>query len=128
MPRIGVFWIYHGVIFGITERIEDGQQRIPKIYDSNLDHFKIWEQPGFLDKFPELKLREYSDIPRGRVLFSKPDATSIVYLDISLLNRSNKAKIIHFFDISSKKARWHADPHYTTNRIAIRNLLSEPRE
>lgn len=123
MPRIGIFWIYHDEIFGIAEKIENGKQRIPGFHDSELEHFQIWERPGFLNQYPELKFREYSDIPRGRALFSATNATSIVYLDRSLLENSNKTKIMHFFDIPAGKVRWNTDPHYTTNQIAIGQLL-----
>src|SRR5437899_2791486 len=66
-PQIGIFWVYRGQILRFTQPVS----QVPAVggfRDSSYGHDGFWKQ--MIDLFPELSLKEYFDIPRGRVLFA----------------------------------------------------------
>lgn len=115
MPRIGIFWVYRKAVMGRTVDLAEGEEGVPGLLDSPDNHADLWENdPKLLAPYPELRDREYFDVPRGRVLWRRDDATAIVYMDRTLFNDDIKVKIANFFDLATSKIEWMSDPHYTS--------------
>lgn len=115
MPRIGIFWFYRKAVMGRAVELEVGEESVPGLLDSPDNHADLWENdPKLLAPYPELRDREYFDVPRGRVLWRRVDVTAIVYMDKKLFTDAIKAKIAVFFDLTASEIDWMTDPHYTT--------------
>lgn len=124
MAKIGVFWIYQGVIFGKSVNLEDGIEGVPGILDSPDSHADVWEsEQPWMKVSRSLEFLEYQDVPRGRVLSSK--GKPLVYLDRVLKGDANKRLISQFFEFDSKLASWRSDVYYTTTSSDINRLFVE---
>lgn len=96
MAKIGVFWVYKGMIFGKPIDLEYGIEGIPGILDSPDSHADVWEfERPWVHVSKSLEFREYEDVPRGRVLLSK--GKPLVYLEKVLKGVENKKLISQFF-------------------------------
>lgn len=123
--KIGVFWVYAGVVLGVAHPLGLGEECVAGLVDSPLDHVEIWDSAFHLRHgFHELNQVEYQCVPRGRVLHAR-NLGPLVYLDRSLLNKQAKRLIAAFFGFSVRAAVWRADPHYTTSQPELDNLLGE---
>ncbi len=123
MARVGIFWVYKGIILGKSSSLENGFENVPNIIDSPDSHIDIWENtPGFTHSFPELVGSEYQEIPRGRVLYSRQDNKSHIYMDKTLHIGKYKKLIIEYFELNIRNCRWMTDPHYT---IDVTSLFDE---
>lgn len=121
---IGIFWVYQEAIIGKACDINEGEEGTPGIYDCPYNHSDFWEnEKEHLVRFPELRFIEYMDIPRGRVLFSKNDDRTVVYMDKVLFRASTKRLIREFFSLDEESTEWRTDPHYTTSQGEINRLL-----
>lgn len=123
---IGIFWVYHGMVFGRAEPVIAGTEAVPGLVDSNLDHVTLWEKmvPA-MRAFPELVTMEYQQIPRGRVLWQSKKNRHLVYLDKILLTPENRAAIAEFFQFGRSLAVWKSDNHYTTAADELDQLFLE---
>lgn len=112
--KIGVFWVYSGVVLGVAHPISIGEEHVVGLVDSPFDHVNIWDAAFHLRHgFPELNQIEYQCVPRGRVLHSKATGP-LVYLDRTLMKMEAKELIASFFGFSVQATKWRTDPHYTT--------------
>lgn len=116
---IGIFWFYKGRVLGKAHPLAEGEQGFAGAVDSYLTHVNLWPKlTAARQQFPELKLYEYEEIPRGRVVFKPATAKQaeqfVVCLDEVLLMAKNKQLISSFFKLENKTARWIIDDHYTT--------------
>lgn len=114
VPRIGIFWIYQGVVLGQAVDLAVGEEGVPGLLDSPDNHADLWEGKRLLTSYPELRGREYFAVPRGRVLWNFPQKQAIVYMDAKLFDAATKASIAVFFDLTTSEIVWRTDPHYTT--------------
>lgn len=123
MAKIGVFWIFRGVIFGKAVRLDAGVEGVPGVVDSPDNHIDVWDlDRPWAARFPELSGVEYQDVPRGRVLYLVK-GVHLVYLDKSLMSAAGRLLISEFFEISTGKSQWRSDVHYTTSRREIDQLF-----
>lgn len=114
MPHIGIFWAYRGIVFGRAVELTAGEEGVPGLLDSPDNHADLWEGKELLNGYPELRGREYFDVPRGRVLWNSAQHQAIVYMDAKLFDAAIKARIADFFDLTTSEVVWRTDPHYTT--------------
>ena len=121
--NIGLFWVYQGDVIGVAHAFWIGDEFIPGLIDSPLDHVAIWT-PAFHAKngFSELCDIEYQCVPRGRVLHDRSSGP-LVYLDRCLMCKDTKRLIASFFGFSVQVARWESDSHYTTSLCEIHRLF-----
>ena len=124
MLNIGVFWFYKGHVLGREADLADGEEGVPGLIDSPDNHTDLWDGT-ILRKHPELRGREYYEVPRGRVLWDSNQSSAIIYLDARLLNDDIKAKITQFFDLKNEEVVWRTDPHYTTDDKNLERLFNE---
>ena len=124
-PKIGIFWIYKGEALGKSVHFSAGGENYPGLVDSPDNHVDVWDEPNFLSAHPELKLREYQDVPRGRVLWDMNNRKAIVYMDSTLHTADNKAKLRNFFVLENCEVQWGTDSHYTTSEDDLSALFDE---
>lgn len=122
--KVGVFWVNKGVVFGKATHLMFAEEGLPGMLDSNDNHSEVWEDIKFQISTESVDL-QYFDIPRGRVLYSKKMAVSLVYMDSVLHKKSIKTSITDFFGLSHDKTRWCHDEHYTTNAVDLDKLLDD---
>lgn len=115
MTKIGVFWLFNGVVFGKAVEQKNGIEGVPGLIDCDDNHADVWEvDRPWITVAPSLANLEYQDIPRGRVLFSTKLNQPLVYLDKALMNTVCRQKISQFFEFEHSDVRWRSDTHYTT--------------
>lgn len=123
--KVGVFWVYSGVVLGVAHPISLGEEHVAGLVDSPLDHFSIWNGAFHLRHgLPGLNLVEYQCVPRGRVLHAR-NTGPLVYLDRSLMKMQTKRLIAAYFGFSARAAMWRTDPHYTTSQPDLDSLFDE---
>lgn len=106
MSRIGIFFIKsNGEL--IAKHIPDNAGRVLNgLYDTNDDHWKLFDEQA-----AKFNTDEYIDVPRGRVIFDKPNDTSIIYLDTCYVHDERVIdKIINLFQVEKYVIK--TDNHY----------------
>jgi len=121
MPQLGIFWVYQGQVFGRARGLAEGEESRPGLLDSPDDHASLWKNTE-LQKAAPAHL-EYTDAPRGRVIFSTGDQRAIIYLDAALSGAAVRKRIRSFFDLADTPVTWREDPHYTTDARNLKALL-----
>ena len=114
MAKIGVFWVIDGKkIDGYREPIESGENYGNTIQPT-FDHFSYWEK--LIARYPKLKLLEYDDILRGRVVYNKKEKRFLILSSKKVLGNRNLIKVVsQFFEIPEiPKLVW--DEHYEIKR------------
>jgi hypothetical protein len=123
--KIGVFWVYSGVVLGVAHPINLGEEHVLGLVDSPLDHFSIWDAAFHLRHgFKELNQVEYECVPRGRVLHAR-NTGPLIYLDRTLMKAESKGLIASYFGFSAQTATWRSDAHYTTCLPDLDRLFDE---
>ena len=111
--KIGIFWVVNNTVIGKACSIEDGEESVPGLIDTNYSHHESWElDQNFILPFPELVGMSYQRFPRGRVIYSRYNNEAWVYLDKSLKTPTAKQLLIDYFILSDTKVKWISDPHY----------------
>lgn len=124
-PMLGIFWVHRGQVFGRARPLSEGCERWPGLLDSPDDHMTVWEDSSLLAPFPELRGRDYTEVPRGRVIFNTTTATATIYLDDALSGRSVRDRIRAFFHLAATRVVWAGDPHYTTDHTKLDEIFRE---
>ena len=92
--------------------------------DSPDNHTDYWDsEKDYLQLFPELRFKEYFEVPRGRVLYSRKEDQANIYMDKVLFDDKTKQFIEDFFQLNEIKTDWRTDPHYTTSKEELDELL-----
>lgn len=125
MAKVGIFWVYKGVVFGKARPFEEGEEGVKGIVDSPDNHIDVWESDeGYTCHFPELSGVEYQQIPRGRALFQRNGNKHVIYLDKTLNNETSRKLIAAYFGFHESQAQWRSDLHYTTAPDALDEMFS----
>jgi len=114
VAKIGIFWVIDGKkVDGYREPLECGEDYGDTIQPT-FDHFSYWEK--LILRYPKLKILEYDDIPRGRVVYNKKEKRFLILSSKEVLEDRNLIKAIcQFFEITEiPKLVW--DEHYEINR------------
>jgi len=123
MAKIGVFWVIDDKkIDGYREPLESGEDYGDTIQPT-FDHFSYWEE--LILRYPKLKILEYDDIPRGRVVYNKKEKRFLILSSKEVLENKSLIKAIsQFFEITGiPKLVW--DEHYEINRPSMEGDLSK---
>ncbi len=109
-PKVGIFWIINDQIVSFTEdartvRIINGFK------DTDMDHYHMW---------PKLKIRgDYTNKPRGRVIYRAKDDKYMVYVPSSLTDDKRMLlKILREFSIPTSKFVIVTDEHYEMDELS----------
>lgn len=108
--RIGIFWFYDHKVIGISHDFSLKEADSIGLIDSKYTHVEYWEI--LRRQLPELKDREYEQLPRGRVIFDTNKNKAIIYLDETLLKRRKVNGILNFFDLDFSSVVLRTDSHY----------------
>jgi hypothetical protein len=121
---VGIFWVYKGSVIGKAVDVANRAESVPGIVDSPDNHTDFWDtDKEFKQQFPELKFREYFEVPRGRVLYNRKKGQPIVYMDKVLFDDQMKQLITEFFSLQDVNILWRTDLHYTTSVDELDRLL-----
>lgn len=126
MTKIGVFWVFNGVVFGKAVELAQGIEGVPGLIDCDDNHADVWEiEHPWATISPSLANVEYQDTPRGRLLFSTKQERLLVYLDKALMSSACRLKISQFFGFKLNDVIWRSDAHYTTAKNDLDALFSD---
>lgn len=111
--EVGIFWVYkneiilpHGVPFDSGELFGD-------FYTYPLDHYSVWEKGKRYLEDKNLKIMEYDEVHRGRIVYNIDKRTFTVYLGKDLVgNKTILYKIFSEFNLSSANTIVKTDEHY----------------
>jgi len=123
-PRIGIFWCHRGAILARSCEVAEGFES-GRFIDSPFDHVSSWErvQRAERSRFPELGIREYQEVPRGRVLYDPRRARFVCYLDQSIDSPETRAALRQAFALYGHPVFFPHDDHYTTDPQALDRLF-----
>ncbi len=122
--KIGIFWVYQGVVLARPIEIIEGETQGDFI-DSSDSHLHVWGDPdGFSRDYPELLEMPYEAVPRGRVLYEEIEDRFVIYLDECLMNDEDKTALKEAFGLSEKDCVFRSDPHYCTDASMIDDRVS----
>ena len=110
MGNIGIFWFYKNKVIGISHSYSLKDADSLGLIDSDFTHVEYWEEIKRI--IPELKDKEYEELPRGRVIFNVNRGKTIIYLDKTLLIRNKVNQILEFFSLDFENTILKKDPHY----------------
>jgi hypothetical protein len=122
--KIGIFWVYQGVVLARPIEIIEGETQGDFI-DSPDSHLHVWGDPdGFSRDYPELLEMPYEAVPRGRVLYESNEDRYVIYLDECLMNTKDKAALKRAFSLTKEDCVFRSDPHYCTDPSRIDDLFA----
>jgi hypothetical protein len=105
-PKIGIFWLLENGRLLIDAVPYDKSDKVVGNYVSYSDHYNFWETKVR----PELN-QEYTDNPRGRVVYNRKTGKAKIMAGKSLLaDKKLIAKIARVFNLKNYILR--SDEHY----------------
>ncbi len=122
MPKIGIFWVFNKKVLGKTRTLAEGCKSGEGLLDSPDGHCDVWDE-SIQRMDPGLRHLDYTEVPRGRVIFSTKDRQAIIYLDETLTAPAIRKRIGAFFDLQNTDVTWKQGRHYTTNAQKIDALF-----
>jgi len=110
MPEVGLFWLIDNKL--VADSIPWRQGDVyGGFYNGKNDHATFWATLQRLQ--PRWKGKEYTDFPRGRVLFDSMEEVFFVYSSRLLINSSEVRKmILAEFNLPWAATKFAADYHY----------------
>jgi hypothetical protein len=83
--RVGSFWIFGGCLLAEQVPLAQAEERGNRL-DSPLGHVTVWPRlvARHRREMPMLAVRQYDEVPRGRVFYDVATLCFVVYMDSSL--------------------------------------------
>jgi hypothetical protein len=111
-PQVGIFWAEGKTIHAHTVPLSEGLD-YGDCVNGPLDHVDYW--PELERQHPQLRGREYFELPRGRVVYRRGERCFAVLMDASLHTPKVRAALKTRFQLPSRGCRFERDSHYTTD-------------
>jgi hypothetical protein len=110
MPELGIFWLIDNKL--VADSIPWRQADVyGGFYSGKNDHATFWTTLQRL--LPQWQGKEYTDFPRGRVLFDSMEAVFLVYLSQGIVKSPGVRKmILTEFNLPWAATKFAADYHY----------------
>ena len=110
MPEVGIFWLIDNKL--VADSIPWRQADIHGgFYNGKNDHATFWTTLQRL--LPQWKDKEYTDFPRGRVLFHSTEEVFLVYSSQAIVNSPDvRATILAEFKLPLAATKFETDYHY----------------
>ena len=110
VPEVGIFWLIDNKL--VADSIPWRQADIHGgFYNGKNDHAALWTTLQRL--LPQWKGLEYTDYPRGRVLFHSTEEVFLVYSSQAIFNSPKvRAMILAEFKLPLAATKFAADYHY----------------
>ena len=118
---VGIFWVYRGKLIISTVPVAKGVDDGTCINGPD-DHLPFWSTVQ--RQYSVLRRFAYEEIPRGRVLFSKPDQTFYVYMDKVLFTEKIIQTLLRTLHLPPRHTSFQTDLHYTTDPEDLEQLFS----
>ena len=110
IPKVGIFWYYKNNLIVNCQRT-DMVKNIDGFLDLPTSHYDYWN--NVCSEIPELRIYEYEEIPRGRVVMKSEASQYIVYSSKSLAkDKDFRIKIIKKFSLPPNNTSFVSDLHY----------------
>lgn len=119
---LGIFWYWNQKLLCVKQSASMADSTNGMI-DSHLTHVKEWA--SFQEKHSELRLVEYEEIPRGRIIYEIKTKIFWVFMDKTLFSARFKNKLIETFQLPSARVQFSRDPHYTIDPTDLEGLFGE---
>lgn len=120
MTNVGIFWFHRGGLLVSRVPVADGVATHNAV-DSPVDHVDYW--PKLQRRHPELREREYFEIPRGRVIYMTKPKTFHIYLNRVLIQPRIQAALLKEFGLPKRRTKFVPDGHYTTDPNELERLF-----
>jgi len=108
--RIGIWWILQKEVVKFTKLTLD----VPSVEawrDVDMSHFELWDKVRRMKQ--NLERLDYTDIPRGRVLFSDSRQKFIIYGSrIFFANHVQQKQVASSFNLPFSRVNIVEDNHY----------------
>ena len=124
-PEIGIFWVLDGDIVEFSQAAASIEV-LGGVKDVPYDHMRQWSQMQHV--FPQLREKEYDEIPRGRVIGIGADKYRIFISPEDNNNASLISNIMKVFNLPRNKTEVMADEHYIVDYASKMSLFDEDDE
>ena len=105
-PKVGIWWLYNGELIVFSER---SPTPVTQYSCSSLIHYELW--PEVQKKYPELRRKEYTSIPRGRVE-STPEGFFLIMSKESGQDTALISRLLSEFNVPRHSYQIKNDEHY----------------
>lgn len=121
-PEIGIFWVIDGDVVEFSQAaasiaVLSGFKDVP------YDHMRQWSQ--MQQVFPQLREKEYDEIPRGRVIGIGADKYRIFVSPEDKNNGNLISNVMRVFNLPRNKTEVMADEHYTVDFASRMSLFDD---
>ena len=110
-PRIGIFWLVDGDVVEFADEAR-GIPVVSGFKDVSYDHATQWTQMQKL--FPQFRMKEYYQVPRGRVVGVGPSGYRLFMPPELLSDQSSISRILRVFGLTRNNTEVMGDEHYVT--------------
>lgn len=126
-PCVGILWFHCGVILARTCVLEEGVDH-GQFVNCPFDHVTSWEDIHYREsiRFPELSIRDYEEVLRGRVLYDRTRAEFVCYLDRAIDSAETRSALQAVFSPNRPPMKFRPDDHYTTDQDELNRLFGLP--
>ena len=119
--EVGIFWFFNGRVIHDSVPFTQGEE-YGDFVNGRSDHCSFWRD--IQRRVPALAMLEYDQVPRGRVVYRKKDATFLVYGSEQFIGSTvQKGLVADSFNLPLKKTVFKTDEHYSN----ISGMLEEER-
>jgi hypothetical protein len=109
-PNVGIFWLYKGQIIDFMIPVSETSPVGGGFRDSPYEHQAYWG--SVQSRFPELRGKEYYDIPRGRIAGLPNGTYNILLPSRQAANPVLVQQIVRRFQLPPGKISAVSDVHY----------------
>jgi len=108
--KIGIFWYHKGDLIKSCALVVESEVS-NGFLDLQASHYKYWNE--VCSDHPELRIYEYEDISRGRVVMKVEGPVFIVYSSTKLVkDKIFRDKLVKEFSLPAKITKFVSDLHY----------------
>jgi hypothetical protein len=113
-PQVGIFWIIENDVVEFSEPVSNISP-VQQFKDSPYDHMQTWQ---YIQKaFPEFKYKEYTQVPRGRVVMTGDNFVIRLPPDMTG-NQKIISQVMKVFSLPRDRTTVEADEHYVTESVS----------
>jgi len=120
--RIGIFFVIGKKVLVKTQSV-DSVLPAGGFCDSDFGHEMYFAEE--LSAKYYMRFTDYTQIPRGRVMYETGKDRFIVYLDKTLNRPVMRAQIINIFQLAGANVIFKYDLHYTTSKKELDEILKD---
>ena len=120
LPKVGLFWGYREELYHHSVDVASGEDD-GSFVNGRYDHVDYW--PLLEQRHRHLRVYDYEEVPRGRVIFIKDRGRYRIMCDKALITPLYLGLIREVFDLHEEETEVLQDMHYTTDPDALAALF-----